>query len=159
MKREILKPRWEDAAKKDVIIATFRYTNDDGSTRDVRASITNTDSNPDWAEIMDTFGEEQVDQITQERLDSIAEIQARREQDRKRNEERELQEQLFDTKLALFEHPIIANLQDLESKRAIRRSDEVNRLFVDLVEAMVKDAFTRAGLEYVAANTATETVE
>lgn len=155
MQREILKPRWDDIAKKDRVITTFRYTSEDGSVRDVKASITNSQqpdgsNNPDWVEIMDTFGEDTIDQNTQERLDSIAEIEAQRRDEGLRREERRFQEMLFDTKLDVFEHPIIENLTDLDSKRNIRRSDNINRIFIDVAEAMIKDAFTRSGLDYVA---------
>lgn len=155
MHREIINPRWNDIAKKDVIIATLRYTMDDGTVRDVKASIANADqpdgtSNPDWVEIMETFGESVVDQNTQERLDSIAEIQQQRREEQDRQRERQMQEEVFDTKLAIFENPIIQNLSSLDSKREIRRSDTINNLFINLVEAQIEDAFTRAGIDYVA---------
>jgi cell division protein FtsI/penicillin-binding protein 2 len=61
MNRKILDPRWANQEKTH-IIAKFQY--DDGKL--VTASISNPEGeiNPDWKEIIDTFGEKTLDDNT-----------------------------------------------------------------------------------------------
>lgn len=153
MQREILNPRW-DNDNKTVIITTFRYTKSDGTVTEVKASVTNAEQpdgspNPDWVEIMDTFGVEKIDQITQERLDHIAELDARRSEDVKRAKLRRKQEQMFDHKLFTFEKHEIQSIQDVDSKRKIRQASDIYELQIAISNALIKDAFDRAGLEWV----------
>jgi len=165
MQREILEPRWEDPVKKDVIIATFRYTMNDGTTRDLKASISNQQQadgsdNPDWLEVMETVGEEVIDSNTTERENALTEHRERQRLDREARRERILQEQLFNTKLELFEIDRIQNLDNIESKRNIRRSENQSDIVVNVIEALIKDAFKRSGIEYnaPAANTDSSSV-
>ena len=171
MQREILEPRWENIDKKEIIITTFRYTLEDGSTRDVKASISNATQpdgadNPDWVEVIETFGEDVITQNTQKRLDSIRENDERRDAEHLARKERKLEEELFNLKLQFFNNDLVSDIDDIASKRNIRRAEDIPSALLETMEALIKDAMQRANMEYVSppskveketANTETET--
>jgi len=151
--REIIKPRWHDEAKT-TIAATFKYTSDDGSIREAKAVISNTDgTNPDWAEIMDNFSTADIDANTSERIEHVTSVMVERDERRSRREEREIQEKLFDNKLVIFENSHIANSEDVDRKREMRKCENKMDFQVALIDLMIADAFKRAGIDLPAANT------
>jgi len=151
--REILKPRWDNDSKT-AVTATFRYTDDDGSIRDAKATITNAGgNNPDWAEVMDTFSTEDLDANTAERVAHITSVNTERDERHQGEKERQLQEHIFDNKLTLFENDHVSNSEDVDRKREIRKSQNDIDLHIATVDLMIADAFKRAGIELPAANT------
>lgn len=123
MTRQILNPRWGNDTKTH-IIATFRY--DDG--KEFIASITNEPNalpNPDWAEIIEKYGVEQIDSNTDKSLKRhMARRQAEQENRAIENERRE-REALFNVKAEIFDMEVVKNSQNREVKNKIRRATTI----------------------------------
>lgn len=123
MARQIINPRWANAEKTH-IVANFRY--DDG--KEVIASITNeagAPPNPDWSEIMETFGVEKLDANSEAALRRhMSRRQASQEQRAIENERRE-REALFNVKAEIFDMDVVKNSQNREIKNKIRRATSI----------------------------------
>lgn len=119
MARKIINPRWGNEEKTS-ILATFRY--DDG--RELIASISNVNDtlNPDWKEIMDTFGVEMLDQNTGDALESHMKRKAERAERAKIDQDRALKENLFNLKAEAFDMEIVKNSKNRDIKNKIRRA-------------------------------------
>lgn len=119
MARQIINPRWGNEDKTQ-ILATFKY--DDG--REMVASITNVADtmNPDWKEIMDTFGVELLDQNAGDALESHMKRKAERAERNKIDEERAQKEALFNLKAEAFDMEIVKNSKNRDVKNKIRRA-------------------------------------
>lgn len=119
MARKIINPRWAND-EKTTILATFRY--DDG--REMVASISNVNDtlNPDWKEIMDTFGVEHLDQNTGDALESHMKRKAERAERAKIDQDRAIKEQLFNLKAEAFDMEIVKNSKNRDIKNKIRRA-------------------------------------
>jgi len=119
MARKIINPRWGND-EKTAILATFKY--DDG--RELVASISNVDDtmNPDWKEIMDTFGVEMLDQNTGDALESHMKRKAERAERAKIDQDRAMKENLFNLKAEAFDMEIVKNSKNRDVKNKIRRA-------------------------------------
>jgi len=119
MARQIINPRWGNEDKTQ-ILATFKY--DDG--REMVASISNVADtmNPDWKEIMDTFGVELLDQNAGDALESHMKRKAERAERNKIDEERAQKEALFNLKAEAFDMEIVKNSKNRDVKNKIRRA-------------------------------------
>jgi hypothetical protein len=119
MARKIINPRWGNE-EKTVILATFKY--DDG--RELIASISNVDDmmNPDWKEIMDTFGVDMLDQNTGDALESHMKRKAERAERAKIDQDRAIKESLFNLKAEAFDMEIVKNSKNRDVKNKIRRA-------------------------------------
>lgn len=119
MARKIINPRWGND-EKTMILATFKY--DDG--RELIASISNVDdmTNPDWKEIMDTFGVDMLDQNTGDALESHLKRKAERAERNKIDQERAQKEALFNLKAEAFDMEIVKNSKNRDVKNKIRRA-------------------------------------
>lgn len=124
MARQIISPRWGNS-EKTLIIAGFRY--DDG--KEVVASITNVEGappNPDWTEIIETFGIEQLDSNSEKALvDHFKRKQANTER-RAIEAERLSREALFNVKAEIFDMEVVKNSTNRELKNKIRRATTIN---------------------------------
>lgn len=144
MQREILNPIWDDK-EKTRIRCHFRYTLNNGDTRVVRASISNekqsdgTD-NPDWTEVLQTFGIEEIDRLTNKREEDIEQQNRIMKEDRERQRRREYQEEIFDTKLEIFEIEEIFESEDIALKGAIRRGKTYAEIYYHLAKMAAKQA-------------------
>ena len=128
MARQIIEPRWGNSEKTH-IIAKFLYDNG----RQVVASITNVEGaepNPDWAEIMQNFTTEQIDDITTNDLAN----HNKRKQDaidqRTINIERQQKEILFNAKAEAFDMDVVKNSTNREIKNKIRRASTIMEVSV-----------------------------
>lgn len=119
MARKIINPRWGNDEKTQ-ILATFKY--DDG--RELIASITNVADtlNPDWKEIMDTFGTDLLDQNTGDALENHMKRKAERAERNKMDQERAQKEALFNLKAEAFDMEIVKNSKNRDVKNKIRRA-------------------------------------
>lgn len=123
MAREIIRPRWGNEEKTH-IIADFRY--DDG--RQVVASITNEKGappNPDWAEIIEKFGVEQIDANSEKALNDHLRRKQQSQEQRAIEAERLAREALFNVKAEIFDMEVVKNSQNREIKNKIRRATSV----------------------------------
>jgi hypothetical protein len=127
MSREILTPRWGSAEKIN-IIAKFRY--DDGRMQTASISIPEGGSNPDWDEIIETFGTEYLDSELEKDLANHIrrkeEIASRRQIDM----ERAQKEVLFNAKAEAFDMDIVKNSTNREIKNKIRRATSITEVQV-----------------------------
>lgn len=118
MNRTIKDVRWAND-RKSQIFCKFHY--EDG--RIVEAYITDTDQgNPDWKEIMETFGPKVLDENTQVYLRNI---NKKRDFERQRQKEREevmKNEMLFNAKLEAFSMEEIKGSKNTELKSKIRKA-------------------------------------
>ncbi|CAB5221212.1 hypothetical protein UFOVP247_109 [uncultured Caudovirales phage] len=128
MTREIINPRWGNEEKTH-IIAGFRY--DDG--RVLTASITNVGDaaeNPDWKEIMESFGEEALDKNTKDSLDRHRQRKAKQMEDKSVEMERRKKEELFNAKAEAFEIDLVKNSKNRAVKNKIRRASSITEVLV-----------------------------
>lgn len=124
MVRKIVNPRWGNKEKTH-IIAGFRY--DDG--REVVASITNvpgTFPNPDWTEVMETFGEKVVDKNTE--VATAGHLQRKQSASERHaiEMERHAREALFNVKAEIFDMDVVKNSTNRAVKNKIRRATTIN---------------------------------
>jgi hypothetical protein len=118
MTRQIQNPRWANEEKTH-IVADFVYK--DG--RILTASITQTDEgNPDWNEIMDTFGVTGVDENTSKDLDSREARKLEAIERRSQEDELAKKEALFLAKSEAFEIAMIRDSANKDLKTALRRA-------------------------------------
>lgn len=124
MARQIINPRWGNYEKTH-IIAGFRY--DDG--KEVVASITNVEGavpNPDWAEIIETFGIEQIDINTEKGLQQHNARKQLASERKAIDAERFAREQLFNVKAEIFDMDTVKNSTNRDLKNKIRRATSIN---------------------------------
>lgn len=119
--RTIKAPFWMDRAKTRICC---RFVYDDG--REYEAVVSDTEEgNPDWKEIMDTFGVEGIDESSKE----IGE-QRRRDMELKHQQnieyaEREKTDILFTAKLEAFEIEEVKNSTNRTLKSKIRKAKTI----------------------------------
>lgn len=124
MARKIINPRWGNQEKTH-IIAGFRY--DDG--REVVASITNVQGappNPDWTEIMETFGEDVINANSQKDLAGHMKRKQNAAERRAIEMERQAREALFNVKAEIFDMDVVKNSTNRDIKNKIRRATTIN---------------------------------
>lgn len=128
MARQIINPRWGNEQKTH-IVAGFKY--DDGKI--VNASITNEGDavdNPDWAEIMATFGIAGIDKNTEDAIeDHNSRKQQRQEQDIL-DRDRRKKEALFNAKAEAFDIDLVKNSKNRDVKNKIRRAASITEVLV-----------------------------
>lgn len=118
MNRTIKDVRWAND-RKSQIFCRFHY--DDG--RIVEAYISDTDQgNPDWKEIMETFGQKILDENTQVYLRNINRKRDIERQKQKEREEVLKNEMLFNAKLEAFSMEEIKTSKNTELKSKIRKA-------------------------------------
>lgn len=121
MNREIKDVRWANDSKT-MIFCKFHY--EDGKV--VEAFVSDTqEGNPDWKEIMDSFGEEKLNENTNEYL---AEINRKKDLDSQRKKELEeniKNEMLFNAKLDSFAIEEIKNSNNTFLKSKIRKAQNI----------------------------------
>jgi hypothetical protein len=124
MARKIINPRWGNQEKTH-IVAGFRY--DDG--REVVASITNVPGappNPDWTEIMETFGEAVINANSKKDLDRHMKRKQDSAERRVMEMERQAREALFNVKAEIFDMDVVKNSTNRDIKNKIRRATTIN---------------------------------
>jgi hypothetical protein len=135
MKREIKHPYWANTEKTQVI-CQFHY--EDG--RILEASVMDTEEgNPDWAEIMDTFGVEGIDKATEDFGNERREAKEQQEARAKEAAEREKNDALFNIKLEVFEIPEIKDSTDREMKSRIRKAKTLTEVQIFASVLMMKE--------------------
>lgn len=118
MKRTIVNPHWINNART-VISAEFHY--DDG--RVVNAVVSDSDtSNPDLAEIKNSFSNEVLEQNTRRNIQKITSAAETQKALDEAAADRKHQEELFAAKLRIFDIEAIKNSTDRLLKSKIRRS-------------------------------------
>ena len=148
MAREILTPRWGNEQKTH-IIAKFRY--DDGRIVDASISVPSGGSNPDWDEIIETFGTDYLDEQTTSQLNRHIQKKAEAAEQRKLNAERAQKESLFNAKAEAFDMDLVKNSKNREVKNKIRRANSI-------MEVMIYTAMLHM-LEDPIANPANDTMD
>lgn len=118
MKREIKHPVWMNKEKTQVK-CMFEY---EGGGRFEAVVSDTAEGNPDWEEIMETFGIEAIDDFTQKLEDDRLERHNRHKQEYKDHEERQKNEVLFACKLEAFEIPEVRASSNREMKAKIRKA-------------------------------------
>lgn len=127
MTRKIINPRWANE-DKTMILATFKY--DDG--REMVASISNVADtlNPDWKEIMETFGEEILDKNAGDALESHMKRKLERAERAKIDQDRAQKEALFNLKAEAFDMELVKNSKNRDVKNKIRRAGTQTEVLV-----------------------------
>ena len=118
MKRTIVNPHWTNNART-ILAAEFHY--DDG--RIINAVISSSDtSNPDLAEILNTFTTEQLEANTQTAIKRSNDAAAKRKQDEEALAQKKFNEDLFAAKLKIFDIDAVKNSTNKKLKSQIRKS-------------------------------------
>lgn len=135
MKREIKHPYWGNLEKTQVI-CQFHY--EDG--RVLEAAVQDTDEgNPDWAEIMETFGIEGVDAETEKFGNERREVKEKQEAQAREQADRDKNDFLFNTKLEVFEIPEIKNSTNRKMKSRIRKAKTLTEVQIFASVLMMKE--------------------
>lgn len=119
MKREILEPRWANEDKNQ-IIAKFKF--EDGNIVTAAISIPEGGTNPDWDEIMETFGTEVLDTNLEKDLEEHYKRKEAQEEQRKQEIERAMKEALFNAKAEAFEIQLVKDSKNKKIKNKIRKA-------------------------------------
>lgn len=140
MKREIKNVRWSNNSKTQ-IYCEFHY--EDGRVSQAYVSDTE-QGNPDWREIIDTFGEQILDHNTQVYLRTISEKRDHERQKQREREEVMKNEMLFNAKLEAFSMDEIKNSKNTEMKSKIRKAKTLVEIYtyssaLVMLETMKKD--------------------
>jgi hypothetical protein len=128
MAREIINPRWGNEEKTH-ILAGFKY--DNGQV--ITASITNNgdaQGNPDWEEIMNTFGAAAIDANTTKALDDHAARKQLKQEQQLQDLDRRKKEVLFNAKAEAFDIDLVKNSKNRDVKNKIRRASSVTEVLV-----------------------------
>jgi len=119
MKREILEPRWANEDKNQ-IIAKFKF--EDGNIVTAAISIPEGGTNPDWDEVMETFGAEVLDTNLEKDLEEHYKRKEAQEEQRKQEIERAMKEALFNAKAEAFEIQLVKDSKNKKIKNKIRKA-------------------------------------
>lgn len=119
MKREILEPRWANEDKNQ-IIAKFKF--EDGNIVTAAISVPEGGTNPDWDEIMETFGTEVLDTNLEKDLEEHYKRKEAQEEQRKQEIERAMKEALFNAKAEAFEIQLVKDSKNKKIKNKIRKA-------------------------------------
>ena len=117
MKREIINPHWINNART-VLAAEFRYA--DGTVSN--AVISQSDNNPDYNEIITTFGVDVVEANTLQNMQKVARTNHEQREKEQALRDKKVQEELFAMKLKAFEMDIVKDSTNSALKSKIRRS-------------------------------------
>ena len=117
MKREIINPHWINNART-VLAAEFRYA--DGTVSN--AVISQSDNNPDYNEIITTFGVDVVEANTLQNMQKVARTNHEQRDKEQALRDKKVQEELFAMKLKAFEMDIVKDSTNSALKSKIRRS-------------------------------------
>lgn len=117
MKRDIINPHWTNNART-VLAAEFRYS--DGTI--ANAVISKSDNNPDYDEIIKTFGVDVVEENTRKNMQKVSKERQDRIAKEQAAKDKKLQEDLFAMKLKAFDMDIVKESTNTVLKSKIRRS-------------------------------------
>jgi len=130
--RTIKHPFWADETKTK-IVCQFHY--DSGEV--LEASIMDTeDGNPDWAEIIETFGMEELDAATEKFASERKRHKEIEEAQKKEAVEVDMAGGLFNAKLEAFEIEEVKSSKDRVLKSRIRKAKNIMEVMV-LTSALV----------------------
>lgn len=120
--KRIIKNPWWGNDEKTIIRCQFYMENGEV----LEASVSDTEEgNPDWYEIMETFGVEDIDKRTQAFMDEHEEQHRKEKERRKDQEEKYKGHSLFAAKLEAFEMDLIKNSKNREFKSMIRKAKSI----------------------------------
>jgi hypothetical protein len=97
---------------------------------DASISVPDGGSNPDWDEIISTFGVEYLDTETVRALNSHKKRKLDSENQRKLNIERAEKEALFNAKAEAFDIDLVKNSTNREIKNKIRRASTIMQVMI-----------------------------
>ena len=130
--RTIKHPFWADETKTK-IVCQFHY--DSGEV--LEASVMDTeDGNPDWAEIIETFGMEELDAATEKFASERKRHKEIEEAQKKEAVEVDMAGALFNAKLGAFEIEEVKSSKDRVLKSRIRKAKNIMEVMV-LTSALV----------------------
>lgn len=116
MKRKIEQPFYT-SDERNQISCIFEFA--DGSRAQAMVNKMNGDDvNPDWSEIIETFGVDDIEQRTKE----VIELDIAKQKEGQAGKKRQFEEQLFNLKLEVFEIPEIKASKNTKLKSKIRRA-------------------------------------
>lgn len=126
MNRTIKDARWSNDSKTQ-IFCKFHY--EDGRILDAYISETS-EGNPDWKEIIETFGVETLDKNTQNFLRELSRKRNIEKQRAKEKEETLKNEALFNAKLEAFSMEEIRGSKNTQLKSKIRKAKSMTEIHV-----------------------------
>ena len=116
MKRKIEQPYFT-SKERNQISCIFEFA--DGSRAQAMVNKMNGDDvNPDWSDIIESFGVDDIEQRTKEVID----LDVARQKEGLAGEKRQFEEALFNLKLEVFEIPEIKASKNTKLKSKIRRA-------------------------------------
>ena len=125
--KRIIKNPWWGNEEKTIVRCQFFMENGEI----LEASVSDTEEgNPDWYEIMETFGVEDIDKRTQAFIDTHEEQHRKEKEWKKDQQERQKSDALFAVKLEAFEMDLIKNSKNRELKSMIRKAKSIMEVTV-----------------------------
>lgn len=120
--KRIIKNPWWGNEEKTIVRCQFFMENGEI----LEASVSDTEEgNPDWYEIMENFGVEDIDKRTQAFIDAHEEQHRKEKEWRKDQQEKQRGDSLFSAKLEAFEMDLIKNSKNRELKSMIRKAKSI----------------------------------
>lgn len=120
--KRIIKNPWWGNEEKTIVRCQFFMENGEI----LEASVSDTEEgNPDWYEIMENFGVEDIDKRTQAFIDAHEEQHRKEKEWRKDQQEKQRSDSLFSAKLEAFEMDLIKNSKNRELKSMIRKAKSI----------------------------------
>lgn len=132
----IIKNPWWGNTEKTIVRCQFYM----GNGEVLEASVSDTkEGNPDWHEIMETFGVEEIDRRTQDLERAHLEQHQKRKQAQADLVAREMGDALFGAKLEAFEMDLIKNSKNRELKSKIRKAKTIMEVTVYASTLVMKE--------------------
>ena len=122
MKREIINPRWANE-RKDQILAKFKYEN--GNVVTAAISVPPGGRNPDWDEIVETFGIDRLDENLEKDLSEHRKRKAMQAEAKRQEMEFARAEVLFGAKAEAFDISVVKNSSNKKLKNKIRKASSI----------------------------------
>jgi len=149
MKREFRNPIWKNG-EKSAIVCKIAIIDDDGKETLHNGEVSKygdgENINPDWNTLMEEFGAEKIDTLTEEfdkaREEELKTEEKVNEEEVTRREKRKEQEKLFAKKLEIFEIPSIKESKNRAAKSKIRKAKSEVEAVVHAAKMMIEDEQT-----------------
>jgi len=151
MRREFRTPVWINKYKESVI-CKIAIIDDEGNETEHNGKINKFSDgekiNPDWTTLIEEYSPEDIDKLTEEFDKEQQEILEKRKEvekeERTRRKEREIQEDLYERKMQIFELPEIKESKNKSVKSKIRKAKSELEAVVHAARLIIQDENEKA---------------
>lgn len=146
MKREFRNPVWK-TIDRDCITCEIAVIDEEGNEAVYGAEVNKQGEsdtiNPDWQLLMEQYGEDKLDELTEENNKTKRELEEKekeiRDEEKTRKQKRAQQEELFAKKLEIFEIPEIKGSKNRSAKSRIRKAKSELEAVIYAAKLIIED--------------------